>query len=204
MGIHKCLYATPIQTESGGTRLEERRPFVLRTIGPVRLSIRAVGQCSTSTSFYQVSFLCALQSFRDFQTTFPTPRLRLTTMDPLSGAASIIAVVSLVIQVCGSAREIRDFLGSISNAPKEIGRIQEQIELLHTLCDGIQSVVERQRIGGDNTNISTTALRALQQCSNKLALISAAVMGIGLQSNKKKNRLESPEVCFQEASICGV
>jgi hypothetical protein len=36
------------------------------------------------------------------------------TIDPLSGAASVIAVVSLAIQIAESAKSIKQFLGSIS------------------------------------------------------------------------------------------
>lgn len=59
-------------------------------------------------------------------------------MDPLSGVVSIFAVISLAIQLAGTAQDIKNFISSIQDAPKELDRLTNQLDQLYTIAHGIR------------------------------------------------------------------
>jgi hypothetical protein len=63
-------------------------------------------------------------------------------MDPLSGAASVIAVVSLVVQVCGSIKKLNDFRNSIKNAPPDIVQLSDQLIVLDDILQAVLRKVQ--------------------------------------------------------------
>jgi hypothetical protein len=54
-------------------------------------------------------------------------------MDPISGTANVIAIVSLVIQVCDSIKKLNDFRRSVKNAPQDITRLGDELLVLQNI-----------------------------------------------------------------------
>lgn len=105
-------------------------------------------------------------------------------MDPLSTAASGIAVISLTIQLAGSVREIHRFLRSINEAPNELKRLVDLLEQLDCILDGIRALQPKQKDQDGIPNMHAAVIRALQDCQSKLKLLASFV-------DKAKNRLNT-------------
>jgi hypothetical protein len=91
-------------------------------------------------------------------------------MDPLSGAASIIAVISLALQLAGTAQDIRNFTLSVQDAPKELDRLASQLDQFSRIASSIEIVLERQQeLGHDiNSDIRQNIFGALQLCNQEM------------------------------------
>lgn len=98
-------------------------------------------------------------------------------MDGLSAAASGMAVVSLAIQLVGSVREIRRFLRSVSEAPKELRRMIDLLEQLELILENVGALVDSQRRqnGGQDTTVSEMVFRAMKSCESKLKMLEDVV-----------------------------
>ena len=59
-------------------------------------------------------------------------------MEVISGAASVIGIVSLAIQLTDSIAKLSDFLGSIQEAPDNVKVILTDLELLSIILTDIQ------------------------------------------------------------------
>lgn len=97
-------------------------------------------------------------------------------MDGLSTAASGIAVVSLAIQLVDSVREIRRFIRSVSDAPKELSRLVDLLDQLEMIFEQIVMLVEKQeraRLG--NPDVLAIVMRAIKMCETKLEMIEKVV-----------------------------
>lgn len=60
-------------------------------------------------------------------------------MDGLSGAASVIGVVSLAVQLAQGISHLRSFFESVSNAPKDIVSVINDLALLARVLEQIQT-----------------------------------------------------------------
>jgi hypothetical protein len=113
-------------------------------------------------------------------------------MEAVGAAASVIAVVSLSIQICGCAREICDFFNSIVDAPKEIKNIQVQVELVHTICEGVKRVVERaqknETIDADSTYFLACISSALGVAKDKLDNLRTSVLKTEVRAGRSGQR----------------
>ena len=89
-------------------------------------------------------------------------------MDPLSTAASGIAVISLAVQLAGSVQNIHRFLRGISDAPKELERLVELLDQLHCILDGIRALYPKQNQQNCIPDMHPSVMRALQTCQSKL------------------------------------
>jgi hypothetical protein len=58
-------------------------------------------------------------------------------MDGLSGAASVMAAVSLAIQLVGTVNTLREFWIGMKSAPAEVKDIIDDLALLNSILDGI-------------------------------------------------------------------
>jgi hypothetical protein len=98
-------------------------------------------------------------------------------MDGLSAAASGFAVVSLVVQLVGSVRQIRQFLRNISEAPKELRRLMDLLEELEFILEQVGILVQRQRGNSTlwETGVLTSVLKATNSCQIKLAMLEGVV-----------------------------
>lgn len=84
-------------------------------------------------------------------------------MDPLSGAASVIAVVQLagsIFQICGQ------YLKNVKNATQDIQRFQEQIAALTKVLQSLYDLIR-----GSNGNTLTT----MQDLINNIAKCSSVL-----------------------------
>ena len=86
-------------------------------------------------------------------------------MDGLSGAASGMAVVSLVSQLGGSVKQLYDFWASLNEAPDHVCAITTDLRLLSSVL--AEMAFEEQHVGPDPT--LTTVLETCRDRINKLA-----------------------------------
>ncbi len=73
-------------------------------------------------------------------------------MEALGGAASVIGVASLAIQVCEELKKIHDFWQSVKEAPDDIKRISTEVNLFMTLLTIIATDYQRQDFDPRNPN----------------------------------------------------
>jgi hypothetical protein len=60
-------------------------------------------------------------------------------MDPLSGAASVFAVVSLAFQLVDCIVQIRDFCKRVKGSKSQIDRLLADLSLLQTILESLAS-----------------------------------------------------------------
>jgi hypothetical protein len=58
-------------------------------------------------------------------------------MDCLSGPASVMAAVSLTIQLVDTINTVREFWMKMKNAQAEVGEIVDDLALLNCILDGV-------------------------------------------------------------------
>lgn len=79
-------------------------------------------------------------------------------MDGLSGGASIIAVVSLAVQLAENAKKLYDFWQSVGEAPASIRTIATELKVLSTVLADIAA--HDQKYGPDE--ITTSVLESCE------------------------------------------
>lgn len=85
-------------------------------------------------------------------------------MDPLSGAASVIAV----IQVTGSIVQIcRKYLNNVNNATRDIQRLQEKIVVLAQVLQSLNELIHRSN-GNRLTTTMQNLIDNIAKCSSTL------------------------------------
>lgn len=91
-------------------------------------------------------------------------------MDGISGVASVVAVVSLALQLAGTAQDIKNFISSIQDAPKELDRLASQLDQFSKVASSIKMVLERQEELGHDVNsfIRQNIFGALQSCNQEM------------------------------------
>ena len=97
------------------------------------------------------------------------------TMEPLSGAASVIGVVSLAIQICEELRKLHDFWQSVKEAPDDIANISAELKLFMTLLTIIANNYQRQ--GSDHRSPNDVAATD----TLKLCLVTVRDMSTGVR-----------------------
>jgi predicted small secreted protein len=65
-------------------------------------------------------------------------------MDPLSGAASVIAVASLALQLLQSVNTVKAFVHDIQSASKDLERLADSLGRLGALFQDVRDVMEKQ------------------------------------------------------------
>ena len=73
-------------------------------------------------------------------------------MEALGGAASVIGVASLAIEVCKELRKIHDFWQSVKEAPDDITHVSTEINLFMTWLAVIANNYQRQEYDHQNPN----------------------------------------------------
>ncbi|KAL8419075.1 hypothetical protein RB594_002324 [Gaeumannomyces avenae] len=102
-------------------------------------------------------------------------------MEALGAAASVIGVISLAIQLCGGARQLVEFLGTIDDAPGEVIRLRDLISLVHSIAAGVRNMLEHQRqLLGDSTFGLETIHDALRACQQRIENIRSAIEKTGV------------------------
>jgi hypothetical protein len=105
-------------------------------------------------------------------------------MDVLSGPASVIAVVSLAIQLAENAKKLYEFWHSIDEAPQSIREIAAELKLLSNVLSNI--AVNDQRYGPNETTTS-----ALESCKFFMPLVDMlGVMWTVIMTNQAQSMSE--------------
>ena len=86
-------------------------------------------------------------------------------MDGLSSGASVIAVVSLAIQLADSVKQLCEFWSSVNGAPGHIRSIATELELLSSILANI--ALEAQRVGPDKSLSGV-----LRSCTDKVKILT--------------------------------
>lgn len=94
-------------------------------------------------------------------------------MEVLGGAASVISVASLAIQVCEELRKVYDFWQSVKEAPDDIAHISTEINLFLTWLAVIANNYQRQGSNHPNDVAATDTL--------KLCLVTVHDMNDGVK-----------------------
>lgn len=94
-------------------------------------------------------------------------------MDGLSGAASLIAVVSLAIQLGESVHKFSNLLRSIRNAPKDLQGLIKNLDRLQCILAEVAQLAEQQRSHGGTPPPSTAILTALDDCRTHYKALEA-------------------------------
>jgi hypothetical protein len=82
-------------------------------------------------------------------------------MDVLSATSSVIAVVSLAIQLGDKSKKLCDFWKAVKWAPQEIEQIVSDLSIIASLTDIIRQEAESPR---PHTQLLDINLKALGQC----------------------------------------
>ncbi|CAG8960171.1 hypothetical protein HYFRA_00010650 [Hymenoscyphus fraxineus] len=89
-------------------------------------------------------------------------------MDGLSGAAGVIAVASIAIQLAEGIKKLCDFWESIKDAPEDIATLVQELRLLDLVLKKMH--INEEKYGADPT---TTAV--LKRCAEKVNALVAAM-----------------------------
>ena len=98
-------------------------------------------------------------------------------MEPLSGAASVISVVSLAIQICEELKKLHDFWQSVKEAPDDIASISTELKLFMTWLTVIANNYQRQGFNNKSPN-EAAATDTLKLCLTTVHNMSAGVRDI--------------------------
>jgi hypothetical protein len=96
-------------------------------------------------------------------------------MDPLSGAASVIAVASLALQLLQSVDTVKAFVRDIQSVSKELARLAELLTRLAALLQDVRDVMERQTSLHYFPQPSNTIFACLKSCEESLGLLKDVV-----------------------------
>ena len=108
-------------------------------------------------------------------------------MEALGGAASVIGVVSLAIELCKELRKVHDFWQSVREAPHHIAHISTEINLLITWLAVIANNYQRQELDRTNPNHSA-AMDTLKLC---LATVQDMNQGVNDLESRLSTSLSS-------------
>lgn len=90
-------------------------------------------------------------------------------MDGISGAASVIAVISLAVQLGSGAHDLYTFLGTISDAPSELRRLKTHLSHIRAITFLAQDALENQRrLHGDSVPVANVVLMSLEGCEDQV------------------------------------
>jgi DNA repair exonuclease SbcCD ATPase subunit len=98
-------------------------------------------------------------------------------MEALAGVASGRAVTSLTIQLVDSISKIKTFVDNVKDAPKELKRLVEKLQLLSALLEEVRKILEAQASGQEQhfPPASTVLSQGLQRCEKSIQLLKDIV-----------------------------
>jgi hypothetical protein len=92
------------------------------------------------------------------------------TMDPLSGAASVIAVIQLtggIVQICGK------YLNNVKNATQDIQRLQEKITALAQVLQSLDELIRGSN--GNELTATQDLVDNIVKCSSALTYLKEKI-----------------------------
>lgn len=97
-------------------------------------------------------------------------------MDPLSGASTVIAVVSLALEVVKNSKKIVLLVDGIYNAPSELLRLKTLMVNLSQFSNTVQALFDdHRRLGHENQDVSICIEGSLQTCHHMLAILASTL-----------------------------
>jgi len=104
-------------------------------------------------------------------------------MEPLSGGASVIAFVSLAVQLADSIKKLSDFWSSIQEAPQEISALVSDLRLISAVLQEIRNDVR-------DSAPDSTSMQALRGCESLVGGLNALVddLAPGFTSESRRVR----------------
>ena len=120
-------------------------------------------------------------------------------MEPLSGAASVIGVASLAIQICDELKKLHDFWQSVKEAPDDIASISAELKLFMTLLAVIANNYQRQGCDDKSPN-EAAATDTLKLCLATVNDMSAGVRDLesGIVKGASSRRWASVKFVFRK------
>lgn len=104
-------------------------------------------------------------------------------MEGLAAGASVIAVVSIALQLADSIKRFSEFIGSIQEAPEEIESFLSDLQILSSVLDDIQL-----HPSAYNVNPSTEAILKNLHRKISLSMTLANRYELGLGSGSRRIR----------------
>jgi hypothetical protein len=91
-------------------------------------------------------------------------------MDGLSGASSVIAVVSVALQLAEGVQKLCEFGKAVQDAPANVGTLFGELETLSTVLAQTQGT-------SHGTNYDKVTEKVLKDCNEKVANLQAKLLG---------------------------
>ncbi|KAL9604140.1 MAG: hypothetical protein Q9219_000728 [cf. Caloplaca sp. 3 TL-2023] len=176
---------------------------------PVRVC-RAYGMHEPDEAEGQGFLVALVESFRAATIlTLSTPPSTPPTYEDFqafpNGAASVIAVTSLAIQLGDSVKKFSRFIRSIKNASKELGDLAKNLDRLERLLAEVAQVAEMQKSQGLAPQPSTTLITALEACRTEFqaleaysSKVGASLQGRGVQKVRDSLRIPARKEKLQK------
>lgn len=98
-------------------------------------------------------------------------------MEPVSGVASIFAVVSLALQLQKSAQNIKRFFDVVSDAPSEVSRLRDLVSSIHVIARNITTAFDPKQQCESNA-IGEGIYDALKMCQSSMNPIECILYGV--------------------------
>lgn len=114
-------------------------------------------------------------------------------MEALGGAASVISVASLAIQVCEELKKVHDFWQSVKEAPDDVARISTEINLCITWVTIIATNYQRQ--GFNHGSLNEVA------ATDTLKLCLKAALDMNDEFKDLESRFSKGLLCRKWASV---
>jgi hypothetical protein len=105
-------------------------------------------------------------------------------MEALGGAASVISVASLAIQIAESFTKVTKFCKSIKEAPADIQRMLQELQILSYIVLSITQLYEKNSLPEKNQTVITLCLSLIDDEASKLSNL-CLVLESRLNSGKR-------------------
>lgn len=124
-------------------------------------------------------------------------------MDVLSGTSSVLAVISLAIQVGEKIKTLCDILQRIQDAPKELQWIINDLSVLAKVADSILEEAEAPRPHSRHLDTCLTALSQCSDCVEEFKVLLAKYQPGLMSSSRTVQKLSGIKVAWKADSIQG-
>ena len=100
-------------------------------------------------------------------------------MTGLSSAASVIAVVSVAVQLADSIKKLYEFWNSVQGAPEDVHSIKADLGLLSTVLSDIALDAQQHQLP------DAALIGVLEQCTIRVGVLTTSVREINLGFDSK-------------------
>ena len=124
-------------------------------------------------------------------------------MDGLSGAVSVITVISVAVQLGDSIYKLSKFLKLIQNAPKEMQALLNDLDRLRQILAEVALIAEMQGRQDSAPAPSVTLFAALEECQRRFQSLEACAYEISstLERTSFRKPLRPLKIPFQRDEL---